>query len=232
MYFGIKGNTRINTTERKCVICSWFLKTTFSFLVIKECELVGGEHIRTNWARWFKKAVKNSGKQVWGAERWIKTFPNRVFLDRQCKIPFPLNLPDPSKAVFHRIVVAHGASKVCREVFGGSGSLMLHNRLIGDAHLYEPCIIGQLNPEKGYVHVFDDTTLRILLETLDTISDFIAYLTKKERFLTGRLGVLAAGEEELLAVYLRQLNAADEHDFVIDGEYDDVTFEEGFWRRL
>src|SRR6266436_8007298 len=76
----------------------------------KNCELIGGEHIREKWARWFRKAVQNSAKQAWGAERWIKSFPNRLFLDRQCKTPFPLNLPDPSNAIFHRIVVAHGAS--------------------------------------------------------------------------------------------------------------------------
>jgi len=153
-------------------------------------------------------------------------------LDRQCTIPFPINLPDPSSAIFHRIVVAHGASGTCRELLGGSASLMLNSRLIGDAHLYEPLTIGQLNPEKGYVHIFDDTTLTILLETLDTITDFTAYLTKKERFLTGRMGVIAAGEEELLAVYLRQLNETGEHDFVVDGDYDDVVFEEGFWEKF
>jgi len=195
----------------------------------KDCKLVGGENILKNWARWFRKAVQNSAKQVWGAERWIKSFPNRLFLDRQCKIPFPLNLPDPSSAIFHRIVVAHGASRVCREHLGGSGSLMLNSRLIGDAHLNEALTIGQLKPDQGYIHVFDDTTMTILLETLDTITDFTAYLTKKERLLTGSMGVIAGGEEELLAVYLRQLNKAGEHDFIIDGNHDDVMFEEGFW---
>ncbi len=195
----------------------------------KDCELFGGEHIQQNWARWFRKAVQNSAKQVWGAERWIKTFPNRLFLDRQCKIPFPLNLPEPSNATFHRIVVAHGASRACREHLGGSGSFMLYNRLIGDAHLNESFTIGQLDPDKGYVHVFDDTTLTILLETLDTITDFTAYLTKEERFLTGRRVVFAAGEEELLAVYLRGLNEAGEHDFIIEENLDGVAFEEGFW---
>jgi hypothetical protein len=198
----------------------------------KDCELIGGEHIQENWARWFRKAVQNSAKQVWGAERWIKSFPNRLFLDRQCKIPFPLNLPDPSNAMFHRIVVAHGASRVSREHLGGSGSMMLNSRLIGSAHLNEPLTIGQLDPKKGYIHILDDTTLTILLETLDTITDFTAYLTKKERFLTGRMGVIAAGEEELLAVYLRRLNETGEHDFMIDGKYDDVVFEEGFWNEF
>lgn len=196
----------------------------------KDCELVGGEHLQGNWARWFRKAVQNSAKQVWGAERWIKRFPNRLFLDRQCKIQFPISLPDPANAKVHRIVVAHGASTACREQLGGSGSLMLDNRLIGDAHLNEPFTIGQVDPTKGYIHILDDTTLSILLETLDTITDFTTYLTKKERFLTGGKGVIAAGEEELLAVYLKQLNEKGEHDFIVDEGYDDVLFEEGFWQ--
>jgi hypothetical protein len=92
-----------------------------------------------------------------------------------------------------------------------------------------PFTIGQIEPAKGYVHVFDDTTLNIVMTTLDTITDFTAYLTKKEQFLTGIRLVHAAGEEELLAAYLGKLNEAGEHDFVIDGDYDSVSFAEGIW---
>lgn len=196
----------------------------------KECHFNDADDLLLAWSRWFKRTVQKSAEQVWGAERWIRQFPNRLFLDRQCTIPFPINLPDPSQATFHRIVVAHDASRACREKLGGSGSLMLDNTVIGDLHLsHMPFTIGQIDPAKGYIHVFDDTTLNIVMSTLDTITDFTAYLTKKEQFLTGKRLVHAAGEEELLAVYLRKLNKAGEHDFVIDGNYDGVCFEEGFW---
>lgn len=196
----------------------------------KECHFKDTGDLLADWSRWFRKAVQKSAAQVWGAERWIRHFPDRLFLDRQCKIPFPINLPQPSKATFHRIVVAHDASRACKEKMGGSGSLMIDSSVVGDAHLsHFPFMIGQLDPVKGYVHVFDDTTLNIVMSTLDTISDFTAYLTKKEQFLTGVRKVFAAGEEELLAIYLRKLNAAGEHDFVIDGNYDSLAFEEGFW---
>src|SRR5205807_9907368 len=197
----------------------------------KDCRFGDGGDLKIEWARWFKKAVQNSAKQVWGAERWIRQFPNRLFLDRQCTIPFPINLPDPSKATFHRIVVAHDASRACRATLGGSGSLMLDSGLSGDAHLHDvPFTIGQIDGDKGYVHVFDDTTLSIVMSTLDTITDFTEYLTKKERFLTGHRVIHAAGEEELLAFYLRQLNDSGEHDFVIKGDYDLLTFDEGNWQ--
>lgn len=198
----------------------------------KDCHFADSGNLEVDWGRWYKKAILKSAKQVWGAERWIREFPDRLFLDRQCTVPFPIALPNPADAIVHRIVVAHDASRRCREVLGGSGSLMLSSKLIGDSHLNQPFTIGQINPEKGYVHVFDDTTLDIVMSTLDTISDFTRYLTKKERFLTGDQMVRAAGEEELLAAYLGQMNSAGEHDFVIKADFDLLVFDEGPWERF
>ena len=109
---------------------------------------------------------------------------------------------------------------------------MLDSTLVGDAHLDRPFTIGQVDPSKGYVHVFDDTTLHIVMETLETITDFTQYLTKKERFLTGNRGILAAGEEELLALYLGHLNPSGEHDFFVKGDFDVLHLDEGFWDRF
>ena len=196
----------------------------------KDCQFQDGVTVRVAWARWFRKAVLASAKQVWGAERWIRDFPTRLFLDRKCTKPFPINLPKPDDAIFHRIVVAHDASRACKAVLGGSGSLMLDNRLVGEAHLNGmPFMIGRLDEKRGYVHVFDDTTLHIVMSTLDTVSDFTAYLVKKEKFLTGDLYVHAAGEEHLLALYLGKLNAEGVHDFVVEGDFDAVTLGEGIW---
>jgi hypothetical protein len=80
--------------------------------------------------------------------------------------------------------------------------------------------------------VFDDTTLDIVMQTLDTINDFVAYLTKKERFLTGSQAVFAAGEEELLATYLAKLNEQREHDFVFPAEISAITLDEGIWEHF
>jgi SEC-C motif len=196
----------------------------------KHCQFPNTGDVQRDWGRWYKRAIRESAKQVWGAERWIKQFPASLFLDRGCTVPFPISLPDPSHAIFHRIVVAHDASRRFRELFGGSGSLMLVSDVVGDAHFDMPFMVGQVDAAKGYVHVLDDTALEIVMSSLDTITDFTAYLTTKERFLTGKITVAAAGEEELLAVYLRKVNAAGEHDFVIDGDYDRVVFDEGMWK--
>jgi hypothetical protein len=185
--------------------------------------------VEVAWSRWFRKAVLKSAQQVWGAERWIRQFPNRLFLDRACTVPFPIDLPDPSNAIFHRIVVAHDASRVCRERFGGSGSLMLDTHLVGDEHLKKPFVVGRIDAGKGYVHVLDDTSLNIVMTHLDTVSDFVAYLTKKEQLLTNGVHVLATGEEELLAEYVGNLNGEGEHDFVFPKDTDGLFFPEGQW---
>jgi hypothetical protein len=191
------------------------------------------ENIEVGWARWFRKAVVKSAEQVWGAERWIRQFPNRLFLDKQCQIPFPIEVPDPTKATFHRIVVAHGASRVCRERLGGSGSLMLDSKMVGEEqHFNHPFTIGRVRADKGYVHVFDDTSLDVVMGYLDTVSDFVAYLTKKEKLMTGEPHVRVAGEEELLGEYVKKLNTDGDHDFIIPKGTTHVMLAEGLWEKF
>ena len=196
----------------------------------KDCEFPNTGNLKLDWKRWYKKAIKKSADQVYGAERWILNYPSRLFLDQTCKIPFPIDLPSTDEVQIHRIVVAHSVSARCSEIFGGSGSLMINTSVLGNT---EPFTIGKVNASKGYVHVFDDTTLDILLDTLDTISDFVAYLEKKELFLTEEPTKFSAGEEELLASYLRDLNSDNEHDFVIKEditEFDHIMlYDEGSW---
>jgi len=193
----------------------------------KDCRFGNSGDIFADWGRWYRKAIKKSADQIFGAERCIRNGRHKLFLDSGCTVPFPISLPDLSKANFHRIVVAHDGARACKEDLGGSGSLMIRSDIAGDQHLAEPFTIGRVDV-RGYVHVFDDTTLDVLLKTLDTISDFVAYLRKKEAFLSGRL-VRAAGEEELLALYLKKLNRQGEHDFVIPDGYDWLAFTEGGW---
>lgn len=189
------------------------------------------DNLELDWSRWFRKAVLKSAQQVWGAERWIQKFPDRLYLDKECTVPFPIVLPDPSTAVFHRIVVAHDASRVCRERLGGSGSLMVDTRIIGEQHSTVPFTIGHLDKEKGYVHVLDDTSLDVVMTHLDTVSDFVAYLAKKEKLLTSGVCLAAAGEEELLARYVAKLNEQGEHDFMFPNETDRVLLE-GEWAKF
>jgi hypothetical protein len=97
--------------------------------------------------------------------------------------------------------------------------------------------IGDLDPSKTFVHVLDDATLDILLQTLDTISDFVNYLTKKEKLMRRKM-ICAAGEEELLGYYLQHLDDRDNHDFIFEKHhvteenFQLICFDEGIWEEF
>jgi hypothetical protein len=151
-------------------------------------------------------------------------------------------LPTPGTARIHRIVVALGAGERIADHFGGNsrGSLMLASWLRSDDHINKtltpfPFTIGHINYEKGFVHVFDDVTLDIVMDQLDTIADFVGYLSKKEEWLLSYPNILCAGEEEFLAFYLEHLDdekgefiptavrdamAADTRIFIAEGHWD------------
>jgi hypothetical protein len=204
----------------------------------KDCKFPDSGNLDIDWNRWFRRAVLKSAEQTWGAERWIRSFPDRLFLDRECNRLFPLDLPGAHNAVFHLIVVAHDSSRRCKAELGGSGSLMINSRLIGSDHFVSehsegmPFAIGDINPSKTFVHVLDDTSLSIVLSTLDTISDFVSYLIKKEQLIRSGMGVMVAGEEDLLAFYLGKLNENGEHDFVLPQDINAVYIDEGHWEEF
>ena len=112
----------------------------------------------------------------------------------------------------HYIVVSHGISAhVARHFKGSSGSLVFNSDLREPEHYTNPdqCRpfqIGWLDQDKPFVHVLDDTSLNILLETLDTVTDLIEYLRAKESLLSSYnsngVRFVYCGEEELLAKYL------------------------------
>ena len=207
----------------------------------KDCQFPNSGQLELDWNRWFKRAIQKSADQVWGAERWIKQHPVRLFLDRACTKLFPIDIPDITKAQFHLIVVAHDNSMRCRQELGGSGSLIVNSSVKGIAHYTGenggvPFFVGDIDPARTFVHILDDTSLDIVLGTLDTISDFVAYLTKKEKLLKSDAVVIAAGEEDLLAYYLKNMNEQDEHDFVlpscVDGQTTHLIFDEGHWEEF
>ena len=179
--------------------------------------------IKIAWCRWAKRALKASARQAKGAERWIKEFPDRVFLDRDCKKPFPIDFPQPEGRIVHRVLVARGASAACRNQFGASsGSLIIRPSIKGESHWsnqtsgVEPFAIGDLDPDGSFVHVFDEVALDIVLAELDTVRDFTDYLVKRAEFIrSGRLSE-AHGEENLMAFYAIHINDEGDHDFVVD----------------
>jgi hypothetical protein len=198
----------------------------------KQCEFGDSADLLLNWSRWFRKAVIKSANQLWGAEGWIRRDRSRIFLDDKCEKMMPVRLSPEQNLSFHLILVAHGASVACKEQLGGSGSMLFSNDIKGFDQHSAPFAIGDLNISKTFIHVFDDTTLDILLQSLDTIVDFTKYLQKKEAFIRSHRKVIHCGEEDLLAQYLIEVNENGEHDFVSLGDVannDVFFFEEGIW---
>lgn len=206
----------------------------------KQCAFPNSGNIQLDWSRWYNKTIRNAANQIWGAERWIFKYPNTIYIDSDCTQPFPFTIPSKRNAIIHRIVVAHGASKECIRQLGGTGSLMIYPRIVGDMHICSqdnkctPFAIGQIDTQKGFVHVFDDTTLDVVMRTLDTISDFIRYLTRKEEFIQSGKLISAAGEDDLLACYLKYIDENGEHTFLpqIENNINAISITEGLWENI
>lgn len=225
----------------------------------KNCAFPDDADLDKSWSRWFRRGVLQSAKQLWGAERWICEFPDRLFLDRRCNTRLPLAMPPSDGLTIHRVVIAHDSVRRCRDLLGGSGSLMLCSLLRGTMH-YElsaapstsetdrfrfafhsasgvttkllPFTIGDVDPEKGFVHVFDDVALSVVMGACDTVSDFVGYLTKREQIFRTQ-SIWAAGEEDLLAIYLQSLNSDGESNFRVADSADQlIVIPEGEWMTL
>lgn len=193
----------------------------------------------TAWCRWAKRALHSSSKQARGAERWIKEFPERIFLDRECTEIFPIDLPQQEDCIFHKVLVARGAKQACENYHGdGANSMSIKPCLVGNVHWsnqqkdVHPFAIGDLEPSGSFVHVFDEVGLDVVLGELDTISDFTDYLEKRRAFIRSGDLFEAHGEENLLAFYATRTNSDDDHDFVLDGETTPITIGRDQYQKL
>lgn len=126
-------------------------------------------------ARWRKKAVEQSVKQLYGAERLLSRLGTVTRADGTAGFVLPPN----ERRHTHRIAVALG-----------SGGLV---------------DVDQGDFGKGFVHVLDDSSLAIVMSELDTITDFAEYLEAKEALVkSGTKLVLKGAEPDLLAVYIHR----------------------------
>lgn len=199
----------------------------------KDCAFRSDIDVTVAWSRWYRSAIDKSAKQLAGAEKFLKAYPKRVFLDKSCQAPLPIALPEPSEARYFLIAVTRGSHFAARQFFGGgsSGSLMLLTGLVGKAdHEKAPFHIGFPLESRRFVHVLDEMTVDLLLEELDTVPDLVHYLRKKEEFLErSDLVVSVPGEEELLARYMSTMRD-EEHAFPrVPNDVNHAALPEGDW---
>lgn len=179
------------------------------------------DNIDIAWGRWYRKAIKDSVSQLRRAERWIIENPDKLFIDSKCEQKFPIPIPPAKDIKIHLIAVALGAHEACSKFFNGdSGSFMIKPTTTDNQHIdplspeYKPFVIGDVDSSGSFIHVLNDVSLNILMEELDTITDFTDYLECKANFIrSGNLG-FATGEEDLLAYYLQNTDDRDKHGFI------------------
>ncbi|WP_207956446.1 SEC-C domain-containing protein [Pseudomonas fluorescens] len=160
------------------------------------------------WKRWYRGAVKESAKQLHGAESFIRNYPHRVFLNNKLEDPFPYDLANPDLKI-HLVAVTRGIGDHAKSFFdsialGSSGTLGYAYQVAEDVLIEKPFFVGDVDQAKTFVHVLDESGIHLLLEELCTPPDFIHYLETKEKTIRSRRFLLSAGEEETLASYLQE----------------------------
>ena len=137
-------------------------------VVFSDKEITWSNHPDPNvsWARWYRKAGHKSVEQFRGAERWISSYPDRIFTDPECSQRLPVELPPAGRMSIHGVVIALGAAEACRAYFGGNdGELIIASNVRGEDHFHPtessmlPFSVGDVDPTVRFVHVFDDTAL-------------------------------------------------------------------------
>ena len=167
------------------------------------------DSIGLSWNRWYRRAVKKSVDQIRGAERWIREFPDRMYLDPACTRRLPFELPPLSARRVHGIAIALGAQGACSKYYNDDdGSLIIYPVLKGKDHIddsaehHRPFALGDVDPDGPFVHVFDETALNLIMREMDTVSDFVRYLNERSQLIrSGRLA-MASSEADLLAMFM------------------------------
>jgi hypothetical protein len=203
----------------------------------KACAFPEDDNVKIAWARWYRRAIEKSAKQLVGASSALRRQATRLFIDAACKKPLPLRLPEPDRMRIRLIAVAHGSVEAAKrywETLGGApgstGSLMLNTELIGRDHELEPFQVGWPCGKGCFIHVLDSLTLGLLLKELDTVADFTDYLAKKEALLkTSGCEFLIPGEEDLLTAYLTNVDNGRVHRFPRFEPGTHVVMREGSW---
>ncbi|WOE42068.1 hypothetical protein [Acinetobacter chinensis] len=163
----------------------------------KKIEFNTAKDINIEWKRWYKKAISKSFAQTKGAERWIREFPNRLFIDKGCTKSFPINF-DITKAKFHHILVTHGLEEFLEEKLGYPSLQFTNNADLGDQ---EPFKIGLINKDDPFVHVFTEKTLSDCLGHFDTAYDFLDYLKIRKSFFKIDKNLYLNAEGDLISLW-------------------------------
>lgn len=180
------------------------------------------------WDRWRRNVIDRQLKTAHGAERYIRS-GRPIFVDARREQPFPIPF-DRDNAIIHKIIVAHGAKEACERASSKNvyGSLAItYTSSDGSATAPFQVEIDKLHP----VHILDSHNMPIVLEQLDTVSDFAAYLDEKVRAISKLDHLAYCGEEDLLAHYLLNYDRESKRHIIgsKDKTFNGLMIGEGEW---
>lgn len=151
-----------------------------------------------DWSRWYSRSIAASARQIGGAERWLRTYPDRVFIDAKCTTRLPISMPPAEDIRVHRICIALGSTKRA-QTETGKASLAVSATVVNGAERFK---VGRIAEARGLVHVFDENSLSIILEELSTVADFVHYLNSKVALFEEGEFQFAESELDIMAYYL------------------------------
>jgi hypothetical protein len=161
------------------------------------------------WPRWYRRAIGKSVDQIRGAARWMRNNPSEIYADAKCQQRVPIDLPASPRRRVHGLCIALGAEKAASTYFHDpDGTFVIIPHLKGGSHFdfnakgHLPFAIGDVDPDGPFVHVFNQLTLSLVMQELDTITDFTRYLTAREELIRSGRFMLSPSEMEMLANYL------------------------------
>lgn len=216
--------------QELCDLLVVFENKVFIFSV-KDIEYNSSIEKNIAWKRWKKRAIDESIKQVNGAERWIKNYPDKIYLDMNCTKKFPLKIPKDNLEIY-KIIVALGVEDACKKDSPNNitGALAIAYCEKPVKPEDQPFRIVFDKTEK--IHVLDSYNLGIILKELDTISDISQYFQAKEK-LIDKLSTLAyCGEEDLLGNYLQKYKEFSNLDVSLPKDVGAVFVKEGGWQKV
>lgn len=164
----------------------------------KSCAYPNTGDAKLDWSRWYRRSLAESAHQLSRAESWLVNHPDRVYLDANCSNALPIALPKPDRLRAYRVCIALGASQRS-EIETGKPALTVSAEIQGDDQRFT---VGKITEARGWVHVFDDHTLPVVLNELSTIVDFLDYLRKKEALFDSGKFSHAETELDLLGYFL------------------------------
>ena len=212
-----------------CDLISIFENHMFIFFDRNKKLELNESNYRIEWKRWKKKVIDAQVKTCLGAERYINN-GGELFLDKDLKKEFPLKY-DLKTLRIHKIIVAHGANEACLKFSKENinGSLAIHySKFIDEMKDFSPPFLISLD-NKNPIHIFDSHNLEIILSELDTFHDFMHYMVEKERVIKNSIFLSYAGEEDLLANYIRNFDKVNKEHFICDKKNSGLVIQEGLW---